>query len=138
MPHTASTIAEPTSTGIAANVGGALAYVLGPITGVALYVLEKDNRFVRFHAAQSIMVGIVTIALYIALSIVSTVLAFVPVLGWILALVITLGISVASFVLWLMLMWRAFNGAEWETPVAGPLARKMVPRLPIVTGVSTR
>jgi uncharacterized membrane protein len=136
MPLTAGNIAEPTSTGLAANVGGALAYVLGPITGVALYVLEKDNRFVRFHAAQSIMVGAVTIALYIALSILSTVLAFIPVLGWIVALALTLGIGAASFVLWLMLMWRAFHGAEWEAPVAGPLARKMVPRLPIVTGVA--
>ena len=138
MPLTADNITEQTSTGIAANVGGALAYVLGPITGIVLYVLEKDSRFVRFHAAQSITVGLVTIALYIALSILGTALAFIPVLGWIVALVLTLGIGAASFVLWLMLMWRAFNGAEWETPVAGPLARKMVPRLPIVTGMANR
>jgi uncharacterized membrane protein len=134
MTQTEKELAEPTSIGIDANVAGTLAYVLGPITGVAFYVLEKDNRFVRYHAAQSITVGVVLIALSIALSILSTVLAFVPILGWIVALLLTLGIGVAGFVLWLMLMWKAFNGAEWEAPVAGPLARRLVPRLPVVTG----
>ena len=35
-----------------------------------------------------------------------------------------------AFVLWLMLMWKAYNGAEWEAPIAGPFARKMVPQTP--------
>ena len=138
MPQAGRDLAEPTSMGIAPNVGGALAYVLGPITGVVFYVLEKENRFVRFHAAQSITVGVVVIALSVALSILGTVLAMVPVLGWIVALLLSLGVSVASFVLWLMLMWKAYNGIEWESPIAGSLARKLVPRLPIVTGVEGR
>src|SRR5918992_897204 len=44
------------SSGLAPNVAGALAYVLGIITGVIFLVIEKENRFVRFHAAQSIAV----------------------------------------------------------------------------------
>ena len=138
MPQAGRDLAEPTSMGIAPNVGGALAYVLGPITGVVFYVLEKENRFVRFHAAQSITVGVVVIAISIALSILGTVLAVVPVLGWIVALLLSLGVSVASFVLWLMLMWKAYNGIEWESPIAGSLARKLVPRLPVVTGPADR
>lgn len=115
-----------TSTGIAPNVAGALAYVLGPITGIAFYLLEKENRFVRFHAAQSITVGVVLIGLSIALSILSTVLAFIPVLGWVVAILLTLGVGILSFVLWLVLMWKAYNGAEWEAPIAGQLARKIM------------
>lgn len=115
----------PSSTGLATNVAAALSYVLGPITGVLFLVLEKQNRFVRFHAAQSIVVGIVLIALSIALSILSTVLAFIPVLGWIVALLLSLGLGLGSFVLWIMLMWRAWQGREWETPVAGSFARRM-------------
>jgi uncharacterized membrane protein len=118
--------AAPT-TGLAPHVAGALAYILGPITGVLFLVIEKENRFVRFHAAQSITVGIVTIALYIALSLLGTVLAFIPVLGWIVALLLTLVIGFGSFVLWLVLMWRAFQGKEWEVPIAGGLARRLVP-----------
>lgn len=114
-----------TSTGLAPNVAGALAYVLGPITGVLFLVLEKQNRFVRFHAAQSITVGIALIALSIALSILSTVLAFIPVLGWIVAILLSLGLGLFSFVLWIMLMWRAWQGREWEVPVAGSFARRI-------------
>jgi uncharacterized membrane protein len=114
-----------TSTGLAPNVAGALAYVLGPITGVLFLVLEKENRFVRFHAAQSITVGIALIALSIALSILSTVLAFIPVLGWIVAILLSLGLGLGSFVLWIMLMWRAWQGREWETPVTGSFARRI-------------
>lgn len=114
-----------TSTGLAPNVAAALSYVLGPITGVLFLVLEKENRFVRFHAAQSITVGILMIALSIALSLLSTVLAFIPVLGWIVGLLLALVVGFGSFVLWIVLMWRAVQGKEWEVPIAGPLARKI-------------
>jgi uncharacterized membrane protein len=117
--------ATPT-TGLAPHVAGALAYLLGPITGVLFLVIEKENRFVRFHAAQSITVGIVTIALAIGLSLLGSVLAFIPVLGWIAALLLTLVLGFGSFVLWLLLMWRASQGKEWEVPVAGGFARRLV------------
>ena len=138
MSHPAPDVAGTSSTGLPANVAGALAYVLGPITGVVFYVLEKDSRFVRFHAAQSITVGVALIVLSIALSILGTVLAFIPVLGWIVALLLSLGLGLLGFVLWLMLMWKAYNGIEWESPIAGSLARKLVPRLPVVTGPADR
>ena len=118
--------AVTTSTGLAANVAGALAYVLGPITGIAFLVMEKENAFVRYHAAHSIVVSGVLIAASIALSIVSTVLAIVPILGWLLALALSLALAVGSFGLWLFLMFKAFNGQEWEAPVAGQFARKLI------------
>ncbi|HEU5173367.1 MAG TPA: DUF4870 domain-containing protein [Gemmatimonadaceae bacterium] len=122
---TETTAAPVTSTGLAANLAGALAYLLGPITGIAFLVLEKENRFVRFHAAQSIAVGILLIVASIALSILSGILAVVPVLGWIAALLAGLAFGLLTFVLWVMLMWRAWNGREWEVPVAGGIARSM-------------
>ena len=116
----------PTSTGLPANVAGALAYVLGPITGVLFYVLERDNRFVRFHAAQSIVVSIVMIVISIVLGILGAVLGFIPFIGWIIAGMLSLGVSLVSLVLWLFLMWQAFQGNEWEVPFAGVFARRMV------------
>ena len=127
MTHSESDVALGTSsTGLAPNVAGALAYVLGPITGIAFYILEKNNRFVRFHAAQSITVSVLLIGLSIALSILSTVLAFIPILGWIVAILLSLGLALLGFVLWLLLMWKAFSGIEWEVPIAGKFARKML------------
>ena len=114
------------STGLDSNVAGALSYVLGFITGIVFLVLEKNDRFVRFHAAQSIVVSVILVGASIALSILSSVLAFIPFLGWILALLLTLGLGLLSFVLWIMLMYKAFTGQEYELPVAGDFARKMI------------
>ena len=116
-----------TSTGLSPNVAGALAYVLGPLTGVIFLVLEKENRFVRFHAAQAVTVGVVMIALSIVLSILTSILAFIPVLGWIVAVLISVVMGVGSFILWLVLMWRAYHGQEWEVPLAGQFARRIAP-----------
>lgn len=116
----------PTSTGLSANVAGLLAYILGPLTGVLFLVIEKENRFVRFHAAQSIAVGLALIALSIAFSILSAVVAVVPILGWIVALLAGLVFAFLTFVLWIVLMLRAFRGCEWEVPVVGRYARRYV------------
>jgi len=116
----------PTSTGIPANVAGALAYVLGPITGIIFYVLEKDNRFVRFHAAQSIVVSIAMFIISFVLGMLGLVIGAVPLIGWLVAMLLSFGVSIVSFVLWLLLMWQAFQGKEWEVPFAGVFARRMV------------
>ena len=118
--------AASSSTGLAPNVAGALAYVLGIITGVVFFVIEKENRFVRFHAAQSIAVSLLFIVVSIGLSVLSGVLVFVPVLGWVVAFLLSVGLAVAAFVLWVLLMWRAYQGREWEMPIAGGIARKMM------------
>jgi uncharacterized membrane protein len=117
---------EGTSTGLAPNLAGALCYLLGPLTGILFLVLEKDNRFVRFHAMQSIIIGVIWIGLSIVLSILASILAFVPVLGWLIGLLLSLGLGLVGFLLWLLLMWKAFLGQEWEAPVAGALARKQM------------
>jgi uncharacterized membrane protein len=114
------------STGLAPNVAGALAYVLGPLTGVIFLVVEKENRFVRFHAAQSIVIGVALIAVSIALSIVTGLLSVIPILGFLMGLALSMGFALVSFVLWIVLMYRAFQGQEWVTPVAGAYAQKII------------
>jgi len=106
----AGTPAE-TSVGMSANVAGLLCYVLGWITGIVFVVLEKKSRFVRFHAWQSIMTfGI--------LSVVYLVLFWIPVIGWILALII----RILSLVLWIILMIEAGTGKMWKLPWIGDWA----------------
>jgi uncharacterized membrane protein len=117
---------SPTSSGLAPNVAGALAYVLGPLTGVVFFVIEKESRFVRFHAAQSIVVGIALVVVSIALTILSTVLAFVPFVGWLVGFVLTMMFGFGSFALWLLLLYRAYQGQEWEVPGIGGHARRLL------------
>lgn len=115
--------------GLAPNVAGALAYFLGPITGILFLVLEKENRFVRFHAAQSVGLSVAWIAFWIVTSVLSAALAVVPVVGFlvsILMLFVSLILGLGGLVFWLYLMYQAFSGNEWEIPYIGEQSRKVL------------
>ncbi len=117
-------------TGLAPNVAGALAYFLGPFTGIFFLVVEKQSQFVRFHAAQSIVLGIAWVVLWIAFTVFSMIMAVVPVIGALLVTIVGfllwLVVGLGAFVLWLLLMFRAYQGAEWELPFIGAQARKLL------------
>jgi uncharacterized membrane protein len=99
---------EKVGTGLPKNTAAALSYVLGWLTGIIFLLIEKDP-FVRFHAMQSVVTfGILTLA------------SFVPVIGWILSPII----MILGFVLWLLLIYKAYQGEEFKLPVAGDLAQK--------------
>ncbi|MEK7498093.1 MAG: DUF4870 domain-containing protein [Patescibacteria group bacterium] len=100
-------------TGLKKNTAGALAYVLGPITGVIFLVIEKDP-FVRFHAMQSIVVGVSFFVLQWVLGLTIILLILVPLVG------------IVSFILWLLLIYKAWQGEEFEVPVLGKIARNLV------------
>jgi len=104
-----------TALGIDENIEGLLCYVLGFITGILFLVLEKENKFVRFHAMQSIVT-------FLAFLVVSIVLGFIPFLGWILSVLIGL----VALVLWLLLMFKAYQGEMYKLPIAGDMAEKQI------------
>lgn len=101
--------AAKSGTGLKKETAGALAYVLGPLTGVIFLILEKDS-FVRFHAMQSI---VVFVALFV--------LELIPLFGMLVGLV--------GFVLWLLLIYKAWQGEEWEVPFLGKFARQFVKKV---------
>jgi uncharacterized membrane protein len=102
------------STGLDANVAAALAYAIGWVTGLIFYFLERDNAFVRFHALQSTIVfGALSIAWMVSLSI--------PPFGWLVAFVI---IPPLSAVLWLILMYKAYQGERYKVLWAGDMAEQ--------------
>ena len=103
-------------TGLPKNTAGALSYVLGPITGVVFYILEKDP-FVKFHAMQSIVVFGVIFNLQWALAITIILVGISGLLG------------ILSFVLWLVLIFKAWKGEEWEVPYLGRYARMLVKKV---------
>ena len=118
--------AQPAQAGLSENAAGALCYLAGLITGIIFLVVApySTNRTVRFHAFQSIFFNIAWIALWIVEMIVSAVLAAIPVLGWILSLLLMMAIALGGLILWLLLMWKAYNGDRLVLPVIGPMAEK--------------
>jgi len=110
------------------NVAAALCYLLGLLTGILFLILApySQNRAIRFHAFQSIFLNVAWIAVFIALSIVSMALLPIPFVGAILIMLLHLGAHLGFFILWLMLMYKAYNNERWVLPVIGPLAEKQV------------
>jgi len=102
-----------TSSGIEENVAGLLCYVLGWITGLIFFLIEKDNKFVRFHAVQSMAVfGIYTAAVIV--------LSWIPVIGWFIRIIL----GIIAFILWIVLMIKAYQGVKYKLPWTGNLAEK--------------
>jgi uncharacterized membrane protein len=110
------------------NVAAALCYLLGILTGVLFLVLEpySRNRTIRFHAFQSIFAWIAVAVVSIVISIVAGVWALIPYAGWAITSLLWSCFGLAVFVLWLLLMYRAYNRERWVLPVIGPLAEKQV------------
>ena len=112
---------------MASNVAGLLTYILGFITGIIFLVIEpyKNDKFVRFHAFQSIFFNVALIVFWIAYTIVASILGFVT-LG-ILAVVmglVGLLISLAILAYWIFLMYKAYNNELYKIPFIGDLAAK--------------
>ena len=108
------------------NVVAALCYLLGVLTGILFLVLEPYNRnpVIRFHAFQSIFVWIAAIVTGIVLSIVAIPLAALPFIGWLIVLLMWLAFSLGILVLWVFLMYKAYNKERFVVPVIGPMAEK--------------
>jgi uncharacterized membrane protein len=106
---------EKTSTGLEANIEGLLCYVLGWVTGIIFLLIEKDNKFVRFHAWQSIFV-------FGAYTILALIFGWIPFIGW----VMTYILGVLAFILWVFLMYKAYKGEQYKLPLVGDLAAKQV------------
>jgi uncharacterized membrane protein len=105
---------ERTALGCDANVAAALAYVLGWISGAVLLLTERQNRFVRFHALQSVIVfGTLSLAWFLCLSI--------PFVGWLISFIL---IPPLSAVIWLLLMFKAYQGERFKLPIAGDIAEQ--------------
>jgi len=104
-----------TSSGFDENLAGALCYGLGWVTGLLFFATEPENSFVRFHAMQSILVfGTACVAFMVCLSI--------PFLGWILSILVFYG----SAALWLILMFKAYQGERFKLPLAGDIAEQRI------------
>lgn len=108
-------MAEETSTfGLPKNTAAALCYAVGWVTGLIFLLSERKDQTIRFHAMQSLITFGVLNALMI-----------VPFIGWVLSPLVML----ACFVLWLVLMVKAYQGEEFELPVVGDFARKQLQKM---------
>jgi len=100
-----------TSTGLEENVASLLCYVLAWVTGIIFVIVEQKNKVVRFHAMQSIIV-------FLSLSTIGSIMSalFGGIFGGMIGLL--------GFVLWVVLMVKAYQGGIYKLPIAGDFAEK--------------
>lgn len=104
---------DKTTSGLDENLAGALTYSLGWVTGALFLLTEPTNTFVRFHAWQSVIVfGALSIAWFVAMS---------SIVLWLLALIV---IPLLSAILWLFLMFKAYQSERYKLPYAGDMAER--------------
>jgi uncharacterized membrane protein len=119
---------QSVSSGLTSNVAAALSYVLGLITGIVFLVLEpyKSDRFVRFHAMQSILFCAAAIVFSVAWSILVNVM--ISISGWTAVALTPIGlvISLGFFLFWLFLMYQAYSQREFRIPIIGAIAAKQL------------
>ena len=106
---------DKTSTGLQENIASLLCYLFGWVSGLIFLLLEKENKTVRFNAMQSIVV-------FGGCNVIILILGFIPVIGWALIPVVAL----LSFVLWIVLMIKSFQGQTLRLPLAADLADKYI------------
>ena len=106
-----------TSMGLDESVAGLLCYIVGWITGIVFLVLEKENKFVRFHALQSLLT-------FLPLSVLAWLLGWIPFIGWALAALVW----ILTVILWLILMFKAYRGEKYKLPLVGDIAEKEIGR----------
>ena len=116
----------PTSMGMDANVAAGLSYLFSIVGGLIFYFGEKQNRFVRFHAMQSILFNAFWIVLFIVLFTVQSFLyasvILIP-LGFVFTC-LTILLPLALLAVWIVLMVYAFQGKYFKLPVIGDYAEK--------------
>ena len=127
-----------TSLGLESNMGAMLCYIanflccLGLVLAVVFLFTEKENRFVKFHAVQSLLLAGVQIAFGIVLGILGLILGMVldmVHMGWI-SFFLMWGIRLILFaiflVIWIIAGIKAYGNQTYKLPLIGDWAANMV------------
>jgi uncharacterized membrane protein len=123
---TPSSVPGAAQTGLDENLAGALCYLVGWITGLILFLTDK-RPYVRFHAAQSIVVfGALNILWYVEGMFFGLALFAGGWLGFSFGLLIARLLELIGLILWLLLMIKAYQGQRFRVPVAADLADKFL------------
>lgn len=111
-----------TSTGLEENIAGLLCYLVIFITGIVFLLIEKENKFVRFHAMQSTVT-------FLSLTVLAWIIGFIATVFWILGplfSLIEMIIWLLGLILWLVGMIKAYQGELYKFPIFGDIAESML------------
>jgi uncharacterized membrane protein len=121
---------EKSSTGLEPNLGALLAYILGWVTGLLFVLIEQKDKYIRFHAFQSLyFFGAISIIQIVGIPVVATIFSRIPVFGWLFAFLLwslNIVVGVVAFIFWILGMIKAYQGEWYKFPFVGEMAYKAV------------
>jgi uncharacterized membrane protein len=113
------------STGLAPNTAAALAYVAWWVSGLLFFLIERENRFVKFHAAQA-MVGLGALwAIGLTVWAFAFAALFVSAAAFAVLLYVSYAVWMLGILAWAICIVTAWKGDEFELPIFGGLARRL-------------
>jgi uncharacterized membrane protein len=119
---------ESSSTGLPPTSAAALSYLAWWLSGLLFFLVERENRFVKFHAAQA-LVGLGTIWLVgLTLWVFAFVALFISASAFKVLLYLAYAVWLAGMITWAVCLIRAWQGDEFELPWAGRIARRLANR----------
>jgi uncharacterized membrane protein len=128
-----------TGSGLDPKVAGALSYIW--IVGLIFFFIEKENRFIRFHAMQSIIFGVVNIVIMMVLAVLAVILTFAfgiggAIVGGVVGGLVSMLVWVVWLIFWLFVLIfivglifaavKAYQGQMFKLPIIGNMAEKIV------------
>ena len=129
-----ASMSAPSSFGLSPNIAALISYLFIPWTSIAVIATEKENRFVRFHAFQSLFLGLGMIALTIILSVVIGVVTLIAgaispyagILVSVVSLIVWIVIAFAILALWALCLFKSYKGESYKLPLVGKFAEKYI------------
>ncbi len=107
-----------TSVNIEENVASMICYLGVWVTGLIFFLIEKENRIVRFHALQSLITFVGVFVVYIFLWFISWIVPFFWIINTLFGLLV--------FILWVVLMIKAYQGEYFKLPIIGDIAEQNI------------
>src|SRR3989344_1872197 len=104
------------------NLVAALSYFLGFVTGIVILLVEKDDKFIRFHALQSTITFGGLFIINIIIGIIFAPLGIFEILGRFIDIILFM----IGVIIWIVSMFRAYSGEIFKWPISGKLAETWI------------
>jgi len=114
-------ISKKSSTNLDPKIANLLAYLFSWLGGLIIWLMEKENRFVKWNALQALILGIIEVA---AIVVVSVILGLIPYIGWFFFSWLGYVIAGAAWVLAIIAIIMGFSGKTFRIPGIAKLTDK--------------
>jgi uncharacterized membrane protein len=113
--------AKKSSTGLDPKIANLLAYLFSWLGGLIIWIMEKENKFVKWNALQALILGIVQM---VCIIVVSVILGMIPYIGWFFFSWLGYVLAGVCWILAIVAIVMGFSGKTFRIPGVASLTDK--------------